>query len=144
MPSQIVLQEKAGEVEEIKKWLVGYKSIGVASLQKVRAAQLQELKKSLHGEVYLRVMKNTLMKIALENMENADLKKLEPYLDGSNILLFTNLNAHVGKRQSQDNRQGWRHRRHGRGCSRRKHWAASWSLYQSTQRGRFAYEDRIR
>ena len=92
MPSQIVLQEKAGEVEEIKKWLVGYKSIGVASLQKVRAAQLQELKKSLHGEVYLRVMKNTLMKIALENMENADLKKLEPYLDGSNILLFTNLN----------------------------------------------------
>ena len=92
MPSQIVLQEKAGEVEEIKKWLGEYKSIGVASLQKVRATQLQELKKSLQGQVYLRVMKNTLMKIAIENMGKDDLKKLEPYLDGSNILLFTNLN----------------------------------------------------
>jgi large subunit ribosomal protein L10 len=92
MPSQIVLQEKAGEVEEIKKWLGEYKSIGVASLQKVRATQLQELKKSLQGQVYLRVMKNTLMKIAIDNMGKDDLKKLEPYLDGSNILLFTNLN----------------------------------------------------
>ncbi|MCW4010138.1 MAG: 50S ribosomal protein L10 [Candidatus Bathyarchaeota archaeon] len=92
MPSQIVLQEKAGEVEEIKKWLVAYKSIGVASLQKVRATQLQELKKSLQGQVNLRVMKNTLMKLAIENLDREDLKKLEPYLDGSNILLFTNLN----------------------------------------------------
>ena len=54
MPSQLVLQEKSGEVEEIEKWLVEYKSIGIASLKKVRAAQLQELKKvsywpSLHA-----------------------------------------------------------------------------------------------
>jgi len=92
MPSQLVLEEKSGEVEEIKKWLVEYKSIGVASLQKVRAPQLQELKKSLQGQVYMRVMKNTLMKIAIENMGETELKKLEPFLEGSNVLLFTNLN----------------------------------------------------
>jgi large subunit ribosomal protein L10 len=92
MPSELVLQEKSGEVEEIKKWLVEYKSIGVASLQKVRASQLQELKKSLQGQVYMRVMKNTLMKIAIEHLGKEDLKKLEPYLEGSNVLLFTNLN----------------------------------------------------
>ena len=92
MPSQLVLEEKSGEVEEIKKWLVEYKSIGVASLRKVRAPQLQELKKSLQGQVYMRVMKNTLMKIAIENMGETDLKKLEPFLEGSNVLLFTNLN----------------------------------------------------
>lgn len=92
MPSQLVLEEKSGEVEEIKKWLVEYKSIGVASLRKVRATQLQELKKSLYGQVAMRVMKNTLMKIAIENLDDEGLKKLEPFLAGSNVLLFTNLN----------------------------------------------------
>jgi large subunit ribosomal protein L10 len=92
MPSQLMLEEKSSEVTEIQKWFKDYKSIGIASLQKVRATQLQELKKSLHGKVCMRVMKNTLMRIALENMDNAELKKIEPFLAGSNVLLFTNLN----------------------------------------------------
>ncbi len=92
MPSQVVLEEKSGEVKEIEKWLVEYKSIGVASLKKVRATQLQELKKSLYGQVYMRVMKNTLMKIAIENLGKEELKRLEPFLEGSNVLLFTNVN----------------------------------------------------
>jgi large subunit ribosomal protein L10 len=92
MPSQQVLEEKVGEVEEIKAILKEYKSIGVASLQKVRAAQLQEFKKNLAGKVYMRVLKNTLTKIAIENMGETELKKLEQYLEGSNVFLFTNLN----------------------------------------------------
>ena len=92
MPSQQVLEEKISEVEEIKELLKGYKSIGVASLQKVRAAQLQELKKSLADKVYMRVLKNTLTKLAIENMEKDDLKKLEDHLEGANLFLFTDLN----------------------------------------------------
>lgn len=92
MPSHLVLEEKSGEVDQIKEILVQYKSIGIASLKKVRAPQLQELKKSLQGQVYLRVLKNTLTKIAIENLNKEDLKKLEPFLEGSNVLLFTNLN----------------------------------------------------
>ena len=92
MPSQQVLEEKTGEVEEIKELLKGYKSIGIASLQKVRAAQLQELKKSLTGKVYMRVLKNTLTKLAIEKMETDDLKKLEEHLEGANLFLFTDLN----------------------------------------------------
>ena len=92
MPSQQVLEEKIGEVEEIQELLKEYKSIGVASLQKVRAAQLQEFKKNLAGKVYMRVLKNTLTKLAIEDMGETDLKKLEAYLEGSNVLLFTNLN----------------------------------------------------
>jgi len=92
MPSQQVLEEKTSEVEEIKDLLKGYKSIGIASLQKVRAAQLQELKKNLAGKVYMRVLKNTLTKFAIEDMGRDDLKKLEEYLEGANLFLFTNLN----------------------------------------------------
>ncbi|MEM3361055.1 MAG: 50S ribosomal protein L10 [Candidatus Bathyarchaeia archaeon] len=93
MPSQLVLQEKATEVEEISKLLKQYKVVGVASLQKVRASQLQELKKKLATEVYMRVIKNTLMKRAIENIkEKPELKKLEKYLTGPNVFLFTSMN----------------------------------------------------
>ena len=92
MPSEVVLEEKSGEVEAIKELLQGYKSIGIASLKKVRASQLQELKKNLGEKVYMRVLKNTLMRFAIEGMGKEDLRKLEAYLDGSNVYLFTNLN----------------------------------------------------
>ncbi len=92
MPSQQALEEKTAEIEAIRDLLTEYKAIGIASLQKVRAAQLQELKKTLAGKVYMKVLKNTLTKIAIENTERPDLKKLEEYLEGSNLFLFTNLN----------------------------------------------------
>jgi large subunit ribosomal protein L10 len=92
MPSQQVLEEKSSEVEAIKEIFKEYKSVGIASLQKVRASQLQELKKSMAGKVYLRVLKNTLIKLAIEEMSQAELKKLEEYLEGSNVFLFTDLN----------------------------------------------------
>lgn len=92
MPSELALEAKTNEVEKIQKVLVEYKSIGIASLRKVRATQLQELKKSLQGQVFMRVMKNTLTRLAIENLENKNFKKLEPFLEGSNVLLFTNLN----------------------------------------------------
>ena len=92
MPSQQVLDTKSAEVEAIKDLLQEYKFIGVASLQKVRATQLQELKKNLSGKVYMRVLKNTLMKLAIDELGKENLQKLEAYLAGSNILLFTNLN----------------------------------------------------
>jgi large subunit ribosomal protein L10 len=92
MPSQQVLEEKSGEVEAIKDLLKEYKSIGIASLQKVRATQLQALKKNLAGKVYMKVLKNTLTKLAIEDMKRDDLKKLEEYLEGSNLFLFTDLN----------------------------------------------------
>jgi len=93
MPSQQVLQEKISEVEEIIQIVKQYKVIGIANLQKVRSAQLQEFKKNLADKVYMRVIKNTIMKISIENCkEKTELKKLEEYLTGSNVYLFTDLN----------------------------------------------------
>lgn len=93
MPSQQVLQEKFSEVEEITQLIKRYKVIGIASLQKVRAAQLQEFKRKLADKVYMRVIKNTLMKMAIENCkEKTELEKLVDYLTGSNVYLLTDLN----------------------------------------------------
>ncbi len=93
MPSQQVLEEKSAEVEAIKDLLQEYKFIGVASLQKVRATQLQQLKKNLTGKVYMRVLKNTLMKLRdRRTWKSRNCRNFETYLEGSNVLLFTNLN----------------------------------------------------
>jgi len=92
MPRQIVVQ-KAEEVEEIKKLVQRHQALGVASLQKVRAAQLQELKKKLKGIAHVQVIKNTIMKRALDELKDKpNLEKLEGFLSGSNIFLFTDLN----------------------------------------------------
>lgn len=85
--------EKAEEVEEVKGLIQRHKVIGVAGLQKVRAAQLQELRRKLEGNVYLRVIKNIMVKRAIAKCEEKPrLKELEENLSGSNIYLFTNIN----------------------------------------------------
>jgi large subunit ribosomal protein L10 len=93
MPSQQILQKKIKEVDEITQLINQYKIIGIAGLQKVRAAQLQEFKKNLADKVFMRVIKNRLVKLAIENCkERAELKKLEEHLTGSNVYVFTDLN----------------------------------------------------
>lgn len=92
MPSPQILQEKSNEVEEIKTVLKSYKAIGIASLKKVRSSQLQELKKKLGNKVSMKVFKNNLLKFALDSLDDKNLKKIEDYISGSNIYLFTNLN----------------------------------------------------
>ncbi len=92
MSKQIVVQ-KAAQVEEIKKLLNEHKALGIANLQKVRAAQLQEMKKKLKDVANIRVIKNTIMRRAVaECKDKPGLDKLEPLLSGSNIFLFTDLN----------------------------------------------------
>ncbi len=84
---------KAEAVEEVRDFLQQHNAVGVADLQKVRAAQLQELRRKLEKSAYIRVVKNTIMKRAIaECKEKPGLENLEEHLAGSNIFLFTNLN----------------------------------------------------
>jgi large subunit ribosomal protein L10 len=85
---------KADKVKEIKELLLQYNAVGIASLQKVRSAQLQQLRKKLKGNADLLVIKNSLMQRAVSETkeEKAGLEKLEEHLTGPNLYLFTNLN----------------------------------------------------
>jgi len=84
---------KADEVKEIKGFLSQYNAVGIASLEKVRAAQLQKLRKKLEKSANFRVVKNSLMTRAVsETKDKAGIDKLEEYLTGPNLFLFTNLN----------------------------------------------------
>lgn len=91
--SHQTVTEKAEEVEEIKSLIEQHRAIGVATLQKVRAAQLQQLRKKLEASANIRVVKNTLMRRALAECKSKPrIGDLEKHLTGSNIFLFTDLN----------------------------------------------------
>lgn len=84
---------KAEEVKETKALIKQYKALGVASLQKVRAAQLQGLRRKLKNSAHFHVIKNSIVKRAIaECKDKPGLEKLEEHLSGANIFLFTSLN----------------------------------------------------
>jgi len=86
------VQEKTEKVEEIKNLIQQHKVLGVASLQKIRAAQLQGLRRKLKGSASFCVIKNTIIRRAVaECKDKPGLEGLEEHLTGSNIFLFTNL-----------------------------------------------------
>jgi large subunit ribosomal protein L10 len=87
------VREKAENVKEIRELIQKYDSIGIANLYKVRASQLQELRKKLWNSAYLRVIKNSLMERAIpDSKAGSSIKELKEYVKGSNLFLFTNLN----------------------------------------------------
>jgi large subunit ribosomal protein L10 len=84
---------KADKVKEIKGVMLDYETIAIASLEKVRAAQLQKLRKKLEEIAHFRVVKNTLMRRAVSEIEDKEgMEKLNEYLTGPNLYLFTDLN----------------------------------------------------
>jgi large subunit ribosomal protein L10 len=86
-------QLKANEVKEITSLLSQYRTLGIASLQKVRASQLQQLRKKLEQSASIRVIKSSLIRRAVsETKDKGGIENLEEYLTGPNIYLFTNLN----------------------------------------------------
>jgi large subunit ribosomal protein L10 len=67
--------------------------VGIASLHKTRATQLQELRKKMQETVSFIVIKNSLIERAITGLEDKpNIDDLKKYLTGSNIFLFTNIN----------------------------------------------------
>ena len=86
------VKKKAQKVEELNELFNKYWTIAIADLYKVRATQLQQLAKTLRKDVCMKVMKNRLITRALKQSGKENLKKLSEHLEGSNVLLLTNMN----------------------------------------------------
>ncbi|WP_309492596.1 50S ribosomal protein L10 [Candidatus Hecatella orcuttiae] len=88
-----VKERKKAEVEALTKLLKEYKVVSLSNLHKVRAAQIQKLRKMFRGEVIFKCAKNTLLRRSLREVskEKPGLNGLEKYLGGSTLLILTNL-----------------------------------------------------
>ena len=86
------LVHKAEEVEALAGLVDKYDVLVVASLYKVRSMQLQELSKKFRKDVQMKVVKNTVLRRALEASKKKGVKALAEAIAGSNVLLLTNMN----------------------------------------------------
>jgi large subunit ribosomal protein L10 len=82
---------KRDEVEMIKKWAKEYAVISLVDVHGIPAAQLQGIRKDLHGKAVLRMTRNTLISHAFAEL-GGDYASLEKFIEGQSALIFTNDN----------------------------------------------------
>jgi large subunit ribosomal protein L10 len=82
---------KRDEVEMIKKWAKEYAVISLVDIHGIPAAQLQGIRKDLHGKTVLRMTRNTLISHAFAEL-GGDYADLERFIEGQSALIFTNEN----------------------------------------------------
>lgn len=79
-------------VKELIDLIKRHNVIAIANLYGLRSNQLQELRRILRGRALIKVVKNTLMKRAVDACAKfkPGLSKLIPYLKGQNAFIFLN------------------------------------------------------
>ncbi|MEM2021210.1 MAG: 50S ribosomal protein L10 [Zestosphaera sp.] len=87
------IKEKEALISEIKSLAARYNVIGLIDLEGVPSREFGEIKKTLRRYGEVRVFKDTLVKRALEELGLPGAREFVKCLTGSNLLIFTNLNA---------------------------------------------------
>lgn len=87
-----VSEQKAAVVEKTVDLLKKYDVIAAANLYKVQSGMLMDLRKNLRGQLEIKTVKNTLMRISMEKAEKPATKEFMKAVEGQNMFLFTNGN----------------------------------------------------
>lgn len=94
MPTRKIADWKKEALEELQDLIKKYPVIAAADLTKVRSSQIHELRKRLRNKVTMLVTKNNLLRKSVELSNDKDMRigEFVKDLQGSNILLFTDVN----------------------------------------------------
>ncbi len=87
-----VSEQKAAVVEQTMKLLKKYEVVAAADLNKVQSGMLMDLRRSLRGQLEIKAVKNTLMRISMEKAEKPGTPEFIKAIAGQNMFLFTNGN----------------------------------------------------
>jgi len=90
--SSHIPQEKTETVQEAVELLKKYEVIAAADLNKVNSLMLQDMRRQLRGRLEFKVLKNTLMRISMEEAGKKDIGGFITRIAGPNVFLFTNGN----------------------------------------------------
>lgn len=87
---------KSKQISELVDLSKKYKTIGLTRLDGITSNVLQNIKKSLRGSTVIKVSKNTIKLLALEQAIKArpDLEKIRPYITHSLAFVFSNENPY--------------------------------------------------
>ena len=90
--SSNIPSEKKQAVQEAVELINQYQIIAAADLNKVSSSMLQDMRKQLRGNHLFRVVKNTLMRISMEQTGKEGTQEFIDSITGPNVFLFTNGN----------------------------------------------------
>ena len=90
--SSNIPSEKKQAVQEAVELINQYQIIAAADLNKVSSSMLQDMRKQLRGNHLFRVVKNTLMRIGMEQTGKEGTQEFLDSITGPNVFLFTNGN----------------------------------------------------
>lgn len=82
---------KREEIEEIKNEIKNHSTLAIVDMHGIPANQVQKIRSELRGLAKLKVARNSLISIAL-NECNGEIKKLNSYVTGQTGLIFTDIN----------------------------------------------------
>jgi large subunit ribosomal protein L10 len=82
---------KRGEVEDIKKLAQQYQLVGLVDMYGIPATQVQNIRRSLRGKAVIRMVRNTLIRHALDEI-GGEITGLDRFISGHSALIFTNDN----------------------------------------------------
>lgn len=87
-----VTEQKTQVVEQTVDLLNKYEVIAAANLFKIQSGMLMDLRKSLRGQIEVRAVKNTLMRISMEKAQKKSIPEFIKAIEGQNVFLFSNGN----------------------------------------------------
>ncbi len=90
--SSHIPSEKIETVQETVELLNQYDVIAAADLNKVTSAMLQDMRRQLRGRLHFKVLKNTLMRISMEEAGKEGYDEFIEQAAGPNVFMFTNGN----------------------------------------------------
>ena len=85
-------QWKIDTISEVEESIKSNKTIALCNLHKVRATQLMKLRKNFKDELKIRVIKNTLSKIAIKNSSLKISTEILESISAQQAFIFTNMN----------------------------------------------------
>ncbi len=89
--TETIPQWKREETDALAEFLERYESVGVVDITGIPSRQLQDMRRELHGTAALRVSRNTLVRRALDEIDEG-LEALVEYVEGQVGLIGTNDN----------------------------------------------------
>ncbi|MBA3044112.1 50S ribosomal protein L10 [archaeon] len=85
---------KKEELKQMINLMTGNPVIGIANVTGIPSAQMQAMKKKMRGKISVKVVKNTLLLMALEEIAKKEhnVEKLKDEVDGQTAIITTNIN----------------------------------------------------
>ena len=87
-------QKKINQIQEIEDLLNKYSMIGLTNLDGISSSVLQRIRKTLRGDTEIKIAKNTLKRIAINNTKakNPKIANIFDHINGNVGLIFSNKN----------------------------------------------------